>query len=188
MHVKYLMKSPQDYRGNVKLVVGAGAGDVAYSNVSEVDDDMIPLIPSEISLVLQESPGLWLTEREEYQRRLDDKADQIRLSYLYNGRSTIVEEYKQVEEVANRWIAAGKPTDAIPQELTLWAEINNQSVEWALQSVLHAAGLYRGMVLAMRNLRLRGKHDMKILPREQLLPTLETYLEQMEAYRCPVEY
>lgn len=188
MYVKYQMNSGDDYRGNVKLVVRVGDVEIAYSNVVEVGPGMVLLTPTEIELVNSEAPGLWLTEREEFQRRLDEVADEIRASYLYNGPRSISEEYRQVETVTRRWIAQGSPSHSVPEELSVWAQLNDQTAEWAAQSVLEASEFYRGAILALRTLRLTGKREMRTIDASELQSRYEHYVAQMRQYRCPIEY
>lgn len=188
MFFKYRLLHPTDYRGNVKLVVKVDDAEIAYSNVTNKDPDMVPLTQREVELVLQESPGTWFTEREEFQRRVDALADDVRASYLYNGKSTISEEYRHVEKVALDWIAAGADESNVPSEIAVWAKINQQTAMWSAQSVITASEFYRGAISQIRNLRLLAKHDIRNATTEAI-PTIyaefETTINQL---RCPIEY
>lgn len=190
MFVKYIMASPTDYRGNVRLVKRdlVTDDDIAFSSVDSIEPDMTTLTLEEKKDVERVIGTEWLTERQEYQRQLDIKADEIRRSYLYNGPYTVVEEYAQVELVTKAWEAAGKPMDAVPPEIAVWADIKQRSVEWAYTDIKQATVFYRSMLTGVRELRLRGKEAMRVLPANQLHEHLTAYLEQLEQLRCPPEY
>lgn len=190
MFVKYIMDSPEDYRGNVRLVKRdmETEDDVAYTSVDVIEPDMTELTPAEKLEIERVTGGEWLTERQEYQRQLDIKADDIRRSYLYNGPYTVVEEYTQVEKATLAWEAAGKPMDAVPHEISVWADIKQRSIDWAYNDIKQATFFYRSMLTSVRELRLRGKEAMKILPANQLKDHLDAYMEQLEQLRCPPEY
>lgn len=190
MFVKYIMENSQDYRGNVRLVKRdvETNDDVAYASVDTIEADMTQLTAAEKLEIERTIGGEWLTERQEYQRQLDVKADEIRRSYLYNGPYTVVEEYAQVEQVTLEWEAVGKPMNAVPPEISVWADIKQKSVDWAYNDIKQATFFYRSMLTGVRELRLRGKEAMKILPANQLKEHLEAYMEQLEQLRCPPEY
>lgn len=188
MYVKYQMNSNTDYRGNVKLVVKVGEAEIAYSNVTDVTEGMVLLTKTEIDLVLSEAPGLWLTERESLQQKVDLKADDIRSSYLYNGPRSISEEYRQAEDLAKKWIADGSDETNAPEDLVVWAELNNQTVAWAAQSVITASMGYRLAISKIRSLRLRAKHAIRTVETNVLQSTVDQYLNEMSQYRCPIEY
>lgn len=190
MFAKYTMTSPDDYRGNVALVKRdlESNQDIAYTAIDELTPDMIELTAEERQLVKSENDGLWLTERQLYQRKIDLIADEIRVSYLQKGPRSVVEEYAQVEQAAREWAAIGKPADNIPIEISLWAEISGKGVEWAYNNIVSEADMFRSMLLAVRELRLRGKEAMRILPADQLKPTFDVFIEQLESLRAPVDY
>ena len=190
MFVKYTMNFPGDYRGNVRIVKRdiETEDDVAYTSVDVIEPGMTELTPAEKLEIERATGGEWLTERQEYQRQLDVKADDIRRSYLYNGPYTVVEEYSQVEKVTLAWEAAGKPMDAVPPEISVWADIKQRSIDWAYNDIKQATFFYRSMLTGVRELRLRGKEAMKLLPANQLKEHLEAYMEQLEQLRCPPEY
>lgn len=188
MYYKYLMENPEDCRGNVALVAMAGSDEIAYTHMEEPTDDMVPLTDGEINLVKEQVKVPWLTQRQRYQQMIDAKADEIRASYMFNGARTIDSEYIQVEAAVRGWEDAGAPEDNVPEEIAVWAEINNQTARWAADDVMTEVIAHRSVIRMVRTLRLRGKAEMRHGASELLEERLSFYLEQLELLRCPVDY
>lgn len=157
MFVKYIMQNEQDYRGWVKLIATTVQGDIAYSDVEVVENDMVLLTPAEITLVKTTTDGQWISIKESLIRRIDDKADIVRKSFKLAGADTIDLEYHQVEDRLNRWIANGSDLKDIPDEVVVWAEVNAQDIEWAISDIQAAMLLYRDSIKIIRRLRLEAK-------------------------------
>lgn len=190
MYVKYPMVDDNDYRGNVALIVGTASGsDIAYSSVDVLDDDMVVLVEAEIDLVRQKT-GVqsWLTTRDDYCRRLDALADEIRESYKYPGQMTIDMEYAQVELVLRDWQAAGSPADEVPDEIQVWQDVTGNDLSWVVNDIENAIVQHRTMISSIRRLRLMGKKDLLAASESELTATFENYAAQLEAIRAVPDY
>lgn len=53
---------------------------------------------------------------------------------------------------------------------------------------MQEAAVFKMMLQAARELRLRGKEAMKILPADQLKDTYDVFIEQIESIRAPIDY
>lgn len=190
MYVKYSMQSPQDYRGNVALIVGTTDGtDIAYSNTDVVDEDMIELVEDEIELVIKQVPGLnWLVTRDLLRKQLDTLADNVRQSHLFPGSQTIDAEYNQVELALKEWRDLGSPMDDVPDEILVWQEVTGNDLSWVINDIEMQVAAFRFMISSVRRLRLIGKNELATAPDTELQSIYDNYASQLEAFRAVPDY
>lgn len=184
MFVKYVMSSPKDYRGNVKLIVrNEQRQEIAYSKVETVDADMIELIENEVTLVKEKTDGQWLDLRSELKYKIDMLADEIRKSYLEAGYTTIDLEYIQVENVLNEWEAKGKPSNDVPEDITVWKEVTGKDLEWTVSDIRAAINDYRQTISGIRRIRLTAKRDLDSASISTLKSVYDQAVQDLEALR-----
>jgi len=182
--VKYVMVDNSDYRGHVKLVVrNAQSQEVAYSQVVELDDDMVVLSADEIRLVKKHSPGVWYDKREQHILAIDQLADSIRQSWLEVGTNTIDLEYRQVEQTLNEWQAAGSDPNDIPEDLLIWKDVTGQTLEWVVNDISTQIQGYKMVLSGIRRARLTGKKALRDAPDDQLEAVYANVLVQLESMR-----
>lgn len=179
MFVKYQMQNPDDYRGSVKLI----QDDAAYSSVEVLDDDMVELDQSEIDMVKGKTDGIWLTNRELYLSKIDALSDSVRASHMEVGVKTIDIEYRQVQRSMEEWEAAGSPTNDVPIEIQCWADINGETLQWAVDDIKLQMGQLEEFVKQLRVARLTAKYEIRTANPSDVVSTYETHAANIEAMR-----
>lgn len=165
MYVKYVMQSPTDYRGTVKLIVRNSSGqDLAYSAVASQDADMVVLVTAEIDLVKDATNGVWPDIREALGIEIDAYADDVRKLLRPPMAETVDVEYLQVETALNEWEAAGSDPNTVPGEVSVWATIKGETLEWAINDIRTAVTQLRTTIQSIRQSRLQGKENVFTAP------------------------
>jgi len=189
MYCKYEMKGQTDYRGNVALIVETSEGnDVAYSTVDALDADMVELVEAEVALVKRRTELPWLSVQEEYRKRLDALADEIRDSYKYPGQKTIEMEYGQVDLTLRQWKEAGSDPTTVPDEIQVWQDVTGQTLAWVVNDIEQSIGLQRQMIADIRRLRLMGKKTINEVSSDQIQTVYDQYATQLEAIRAVPDF
>lgn len=184
MFVKYVMLNVNDYRGNVRLVVrNEQSQEIAYTSVEVTDNDMVQLTQAEIDLVLERSPGVWYTKRNEYILNVDTLADEIRQSHLEVGTETIDLEYKQVEEELLAWQAAGSDPNNVPADIAVWQQATGESLAWVVNDIETQIANYKAVISSIRSVRLLGKQTLRDALIENLDTEYATIVADLEALR-----
>lgn len=190
MYVKYKMRGPTDYRGNVALIVRAANGDdVSYSNVEALDADMVQLIEEEMDLVKNESGTTdWLPERDIYRKEIDRVADDVRESYKYPGHQSIDMEYSQVELVLRDWQNRGSPTNDVPDEILVWQEVTGNDLAWVVNDIETSIAQHRYLISNIRRERLIGKKELAEAPANEVVAKYKNRRQTLEAMRASEDY
>tara|TARA_B100000700_G_scaffold208593_1_gene229273 strand:+ start:27049 stop:27612 length:564 start_codon:yes stop_codon:yes gene_type:complete len=181
MFVKYTMTGPEDYRGSVKLVYG----DMAYSSVEVLGDDMTELDQTEIDFVKEKTDGVWLTMREYYLSEIDRISDEVRVSHMEVGFRSIDIEYRQVEEAIREWEEAGSPTTegSVPLEIQVWADVKGETVSWAVNDIKVEMGRLKEFVRQLRAARLVAKAEIRTAATADVVSTFENHKAIIEGMR-----
>lgn len=161
---KYLMETPNDYRGEVKLVERDGGVDVAYTTTATPDSDMEEINVDEADRIQRLCSGSWLDAVKQYLVDIDLAADEVRKSYMDIGHDTIDTEYQQVKEVLLEWQRDGADPNNVPEEILCWAEANGNSLDWAIEDIQREMILHRELIRNVRKIRLEGKAKIKNAP------------------------
>lgn len=190
MYVKYKMRGPTDYRGNVALIVRNAAGeDFSYSNVEVLEADMIQLIEAEVQLVIEESGTTdWLPERDVYRKELDKVADDVRESYKYPGHQSIDMEYSQVEKALREWQDLGSDPASVPDEILVWQEVTGNDLAWVVNNIETSIAQHRYLISNVRRQRLIGKHELATLPAADVANTFKSRRDALESMRATEDY
>lgn len=179
MFAKYQMQTPNDYRGSVKLI----RDNVAYTSVEVLDDDMTELDPSEVTMVKDTTDGVWLSSREFYLAKIDELSDKIRASHMEIGVRTIDIEYRQVQKSLEAWEAKNSPLDNVPPEIQCWADINNETVQWAVDDIKREMSMLEDFVAQLRTARLTAKHEIRNASVGDVETTYDTHAQIITSMR-----
>lgn len=87
---------------------------------------------------------------------IDAAAGEARAAFVSVGWG-VEEEYRLAKAETDAWIAAGKPADAVPDSIAVWAQARGWTAEQAATDILQAEQLWTSMLLAIREQRLLGK-------------------------------
>lgn len=90
--------------------------------------------------------------------RIDLVADTIR-SYVV-GDAVRAFEYKQAELDAREFKKNGYIGD-IPKSIQTWIESSGKTKEEATDNIIYEADMFNGIMLAIRDLRLKGKAEVR---------------------------
>ena len=94
--------------------------------------------------------------KEKAKRWIDQKAGEARQRFPSPG-NLVEMEYKIAEAEALAFQDAGYPSDAVPQSVQDWATVKGWSAQQAAVDIIVTAGLWNGVLLLIRRLRLQGK-------------------------------
>lgn len=157
MFVKYPMAGPKDYRGSVKLIYG----ELAYSSVEILDDDMVELTDSEVTFVKEKAGDVWLSMRDNLLANIDELSDVVRVSHMEVGMRSIDIEYRQVQNAVYTWESQGSPMDVVPIEIQCWADVNSETVQWAVDDIRAQMTDLENFVSQLRVMRLTAKSEIR---------------------------
>ncbi|MAP21627.1 MAG: hypothetical protein CL582_11885 [Alteromonadaceae bacterium] len=179
MFVKYLMNNPEDYRGSVKLIQDG----MAYSSVETLDDDMTELDEAEVTMVKDKTDGAWLSNRDFYLAKIDELSDLVRASHMEVGVRTIDIEYRQVQKSLEDWQKAGSPTNDVPIEIQCWADINGETLQWAVDDISSEMGRLEEFVKQLRVARLTAKYEIRNAVPDDVVSTYEYHRGVIESMK-----
>lgn len=182
MFHKYTQTDPNDMRGMVRYAVrNSDTGvETIYTTTLVPDEDMTELTQAEFDMVV-EATGPWKSYREILCEKIDQLADQVRESHKDAG-SNIDIEYYQVQTAIKEWQAAGSDMQDVPVEVSSWATAQNQSIEWAVTSILAQVDTYANLIRAVRSTRLAGKASVMTLEPSLVQEAYDSTISQLESY------
>lgn len=87
---------------------------------------------------------------------IDAAAGEARAAFVSVGWG-VEEEYRLAKAETDAWIAAGKPADAVPPSVAVWAQARGWTAEQAAQDILDTEAAWMAALAAIRQARLLGK-------------------------------
>lgn len=87
---------------------------------------------------------------------IDEAAGVARDAFVSPGQY-VAEEYRLAKADADAWVAAGKPADAVPDSIAVWAQARGWTAEQAAQDILDTEAAWMAALAAIRQARLLGK-------------------------------
>lgn len=145
-----------------------GPPELVEMTPEEVDAHLNPPIPAD-------------TRRKEAKDAIDAAAGDARQAFVSIGWG-VEEEYRLAKQQADAWIAAGKPADAVPPAVAVWAQARGWTAEQAVQDILDTEAAWMAALAAIRQARLLGKAAVDAAPDDADFAVVAApYIAQLEA-------
>lgn len=94
--------------------------------------------------------------RQDARDAIDLAAGKARNAFVSPG-DYVAEEYRLAKQDADAWVAAGKPSDAVPDSIAVWAQARGWTAEQAAQDIIDTEAAWMDALAAIRQARLLGK-------------------------------
>lgn len=118
------------------------------------------------------------------QQAIDAAAGRARSRFVSLGH-LVVEEYLQAEMAAGQWTNAGRPSDAVPADVQVWADAAGMTPAQAADNILATAQNWRSVITTVREIRLNGKAAVGSAPDEgragDMSQVAQPYIDQLDA-------
>lgn len=120
-----------------------GAPELVEMTPEEIDAHLHPPIPAD-------------ARRKAAKDAIDAAAGDARRAFVSIGWG-VEEEYRLAKQQADEWVAAGKPADAVPPAVSVWAQARGWTAEQAAQDIIDTEAAWMSALAAIRQVRLLGK-------------------------------
>src|SRR5690606_31005299 len=120
-----------------------GAPELVEMTPEEIDAHLNPPIPADV-------------RRKAAKDAIDAAAGDARRAFVSVGWG-VEEEYRLAKQQTDEWVAAGKPADAVPPAVEVWAQARGWTPEQAAQDILDTEAAWMSALAAIRQVRLLGK-------------------------------
>lgn len=132
-----------------------------------------------------QADGSWALDVESRRKTardaIDAAAGEARAAFVSIGWG-VAEEYRIAKAEADAWIAAGKPADAVPPSVAVWAQARGWTAEQAAQDILETEAAWMAALAAIRQARLLGKAAVDAAPDTADFDAVAApYIAQLEA-------
>lgn len=145
-----------------------GAPELVEMTPEEIDAHLNPPIPADV-------------RRKAAKDSIDLAAGKARDAFVSPGQY-VAEEYRLAKQDADAWVAAGKPSDAVPDSIAVWAQARGWTPEQAAQDILDTEAAWMSALSAIRQARLLGKAAVDAAPDDADFDAVAApYIAQLEA-------
>lgn len=182
MKVKYLMSSPNDYRGIVALIVrNVDGSEIAYAEVPKLLPELTELVSAEVELVESELGHTWPDIRELYIEKIVKLANHTRTELVIGDDPTEYLEQMQVNTAIVEWESQGSVVEDLPVEVTDYMSLYSMTHEVAIAELKAQAEVKKVKIAQVRNIRLSATVNLSTVLVDNLTTTYESYVTQLNA-------